>query len=309
MSVFTVGNYDALNDEIHSFVYDNKWSALVGNDANQQRVAVTQWASALATHLHMPGQPGVAFQSCVTLNSMYVLEHLLEYAKSEKVDVKMRIRDQEDLRDRVWRCARTTPVAAEISEITKLDLLLCALVWCAHALVARAYAVFSLIEKSSKTGPKNNREVWVATIFVFTATLCAVGVFGYGVYEVSSDDMDMALGPLVLLLLLLLALVWMCVVTIRHRKYTLSEVCAMMGDTREPKAYNALWLILGALKPLLVAPIYVLIVMGLCGITEFYTLFVNTMLAVVLALVCATLSYYNLYATHRAPDPSVWQEA
>eukprot|EP00961_Rhodomonas_salina_P213608 2884638-Rhodomonas_salina.1 len=70
----------------------------------------------------------------------------------------------------------------------------------------------------------------------------------------------------------------------------------MGGDDAD--AFNVGWITLCLIKPLMVAPLYVLTVFGLCGMTEFLSLFAVTFLSFVLALMSGTSSYYNLYATH-----------
>eukprot|EP00961_Rhodomonas_salina_P204830 2764799-Rhodomonas_salina.1 len=69
------------------------------------------------------------------------------------------------------------------------------------------------------------------------------------------------------------------------------------GD-EDTDAFNVGWITLCLIKPLMVAPLYVLTVFGLCGMTEFLSLFAVTFLSFVLALMSGTSSYYNLYATH-----------
>jgi hypothetical protein len=53
------------------------------------------------------------------------------------------------------------------------------------------------------------------------------------------------------------------------------------------------------MKPITIAPIYVLIILSLSGVSDFYALLFAIFLTFVLCLLSSTLSYYNLYATHR----------
>eukprot|EP00961_Rhodomonas_salina_P300505 3939841-Rhodomonas_salina.5 len=182
----------------------------------------------------------------------------------------------------------------EIHESTQLDLLLCALIWCTNAMLTRTYTMYSLKDKNDAG------QVWMIFAATVFATVSALAVFGYGIYEASRENSDMSIVGVVILLLSVLSLVWTAWAAILgSSKNNGVSIAAVNQRELSGAHYNASWIIVGFLKPLLVAPVYVLIVLGFCGITEFYSLLICSILGIVLALTSSTLSYYNLYASHR----------
>lgn len=274
MSVFSLDNYDILDTAIETYVTENNWKKSDTISSVSQRVVT------LCDNVHLKRADNYPMYHCVYTATIDF--------KNDLDDVAL-IGDQNDLRQLVWNCSRSSPIPMEIVEITTLDLLLCALVWCTNAMITRTYTMYSLVARDDKM------QVWTMLFATIFASLGALGVFGYGIYEVTSEHSDMSIIGVILLFFLVLGLVITAWMVIRHRSYTINDVDMKDAGTR----FNASWAIVGLLKPLLVAPVYVMMVLGFCGITEFYTLLVCSILAIILALISSTLSYYNLYKTHR----------
>lgn len=63
--------------------------------------------------------------------------------------------------------------------------------------------------------------------------------------------------------------------------------------------FNASWVMLAVVKPVLVVPAFVLCVFTVSGVFHFDSLLYAILLTLGLTILCTGLSYYNLYATNR----------
>lgn len=306
------------------------------------------------------------FVKCVTNGSKVIVRDVLKAPFSEGDDKKFK--------KQAWGCLRAYHTPSHISKVTTINVLLCLLIWCVHALVARSFANLSMTDKIHEvppptptpsdvvltrlvltrpsrtarrrylatkvicvkqsrthpkyphlqtcsklvqlcpdcpltvlfawlfTGPREAINSMTSTVMSLSSTitsgvsfLLALAVLGWTMFENVDADGDFAAANIILLFVVFLGIVYSGIVVFRNRNpRPWSDVTGLTAED-----FNAAWTIVAFMKPHVVAPVYTCIVLAMSGVTELFSLTIATVLSFTLAFISASLSYSNLYATHR----------
>eukprot|EP00961_Rhodomonas_salina_P260091 3514832-Rhodomonas_salina.4 len=283
VGVFDLENNDILRDNIKAYT-DLAWSGTLKNATIDTRITKLggdmNFPDSLSGHglyAQLGAQP--PFLACVRISSLALVDVLKKDDTTSEEGTK-------DLQKAMWDCARHFNVPRVIKKVATADLLLFLLMWCAHAACSRGFAVYTTL----RVDGVKSMTVFVVALGTF---LAASGVAIYAIIEASKHRADLAIGIITLTCMSLGGLAASGVAALKGKAMHVNELYKKADGMR----FNPTWVILSLVKPLVVAPLFAMMVLVLTGVVELFSLLVVFFVSICLSLMSSVLAYYNLVDT------------
>eukprot|EP00961_Rhodomonas_salina_P292684 3933134-Rhodomonas_salina.1 len=283
LSVYQLDQYDGINTAIDSYASFANWIPTPNKNATYHK------ANAMSTAFGIP-------PSFIDSRRCF-MDESWKFASTLKIQAASS--DEGRLKDSLWDCVQEIGVQTRVSIVTKVDIMMLLLVWTCHAVVTRAFSNYGMVLTENTRQKTLNFAIAIFSFFiaiiVFISTLVELN------YENTKGDFGIGICILMAITLCMTAAAGWMVFQERHQA-VITDINVVKVDTATQSyktLYNVGWILLCFLKPMVITPLYTIIVFSMCGITEFVAILCGFSLSLILALASSTLSYYNLYATHK----------